>query len=284
MGEDKHMVANTGYEITNSITVGGREMVIAVNDRAADGNFYMYAEYTQNGFIGQYENVAYSAEYLAILRTFTEGIERQAVALETEFSRTAFQAEIITADQCHPHDYGQDLNGQVIAIKSSALSPEYRRGDVQLVYVTGGNGANGNARGRVVFCRHLSNGEQVRFERHDVLGIVKDIPSWAQKQLAVLRIEREPQEPQSEEKVGGYTIIKTMTVGKTRFVLGENPGAPAPFVTWQQQEGSGRGYDLGHYFTDYDKADADLTNRADDARENITLNKGFRPKNRDDAR
>jgi len=281
--ENPRIIADTGYEVTNAIRIGGREIITAVNQDASDGNIYMVAEYVERGIFSEYSNVIYNADYLSTMRQFAQGIERQIDAVETELANTNQQAEPITADQCHPHDYSQNLVNQVITIKASSLLPEYSRGDVQLVYVTGGNGAQGGARGTAVFCTHLSNGEDTRFERYDVQGIIKEIPAWAQERLAAIQAERAPKDAPASEVVSGYTIIKRIDIGDKHFVLGENTEAPSSYVTWQGMKGR-KGYDLGHYFTDRDRAERDLQKRANGERMNTVHGGGRKPKNSDDAR
>ena len=52
---------------------------------------------------------------------------------------------------------------------------------------------------------------------------------------------------------------------KCGFVLGENPKAPNPYVTWQFNEQDGhRDYFWGHYHNEPDMAERDLHNRAED--------------------
>ena len=36
----------------------------------------------------------------------------------------------------------------------------------------------------------------------------------------------------------GYTILQTEKIGKLEIVLGENPKAPAPYVTWMCRNGT----------------------------------------------
>ena len=65
----------------------------------------------------------------------------------------------------------------------------------------------------------------------------------------------------------GYEIKKVVLhENHTGFALGECPGAPAPFVTWQFNENAKgkRDYYWGHYFADYDAAARDLKDRVDD--------------------
>jgi hypothetical protein len=80
------------------------------------------------------------------------------------------------------------------------LHPEYRRGEVQIVLVSGGNGARANAHGRAVFCYHLNDGKQTRFERHDIQGEVKPeyIPKWAKDKAVEIQAEKTP--PQNRGK------------------------------------------------------------------------------------
>jgi hypothetical protein len=220
------------------------------------------------------------------LEEFIGAVDQEIVALRGEFDKADYQSKPITADKCHPHDYGQNLVGKVVAIKPEALRPEYRRGDVQLVLVDGGFGANGNARGSAVFCYHLNDGKHTRFERHDILGEIKELPDWAKERLAATEAEREakqnPPQADAPEVVAGYTILERVGVGDKTFVLGHNPGNPsAPYVTWQSVNGR-EGYDIGHYLTTREKAIRDLRARADKERYNQGSDRAKR--SRDDAR
>lgn len=52
---------------------------------------------------------------------------------------------------------------------------------------------------------------------------------------------------------------------KCGFVLGENPKAPNPYVTWQFNEQDGhRDFFWGHYHNEPDMAERDFHNRAED--------------------
>ena len=226
----------------------------------------------------------YSPSYLCIMEEFSGSLERQITAVRSELVN--YDPLSITADQCFPHDYGQDLTGKVVAIKAEALRPEYRRGYVQMVLVDGGFGAKANSRGSAVFCYHLNDGKHTRFERRDILGEIKKLPDWAKERLAVIRAEREAEKQPTLsplEVVAGYEITEREHVGKMQFVLGENPNAVSPFVTWQHREGR-TGYDHGHYFDNRDKALADLNARVEKEREYTSSDKARAAKNRNDAR
>jgi hypothetical protein len=286
--KEKRMVADTGYEVVHAIHIGDREILIAENMNDQDGQFYMKAEYSENGIIGQYDRIIYSNSYLTAMEEFAGGLDRQIVSLRAEIFKNNYAPHPITAAMCHPHDYGQNLNGKVVAIKAEVLRREYRREDRQLVWVDGGNGARGNARGTAVFCYRLSDGQHTRFERYDVLGEIKVLPDWAKERLAAIQAEREAtsqasQAPAGQEKVAGYTITERIQVGNKQFVLGENPDAVSPFVTWQHMDGR-TGYDWGHYHQSHDKALADLLSRADKERNSTEPDREHRQKGCDDAR
>mgnify|MGYP000007934671 CR=1 FL=1 len=63
-----------------------------------------------------------------------------------------------------------------------------------------------------------------------------------------------------------YVIRRTILFdNKCGFVLGENPKAPNPYVTWQFNEQDGhRDYFWGHYHNEPGMAERDLHNRAED--------------------
>jgi hypothetical protein len=281
---EKRMLADTGYEVKQAIRIGDKEVVLAENMKEPEGNYYLVANYTENGIIAEYSQCMIGADFLEILREFTVRLNSQIDSVISELGVSNYQSKPITAGQCYPDDYSQSIDGKVMAIKAGVFRPEYRRGDRQLVLVDGGFGAMGYARGSAVYCYHLCNGEHTRFERHDILGEIKVLPDWAKERLSVIQAEQDiktQQDRTSPEKIAGYTITERIQVGKKQFVLGENPDAVSPFVTWQHMEGR-IGYDLGHYFADRSKALADLHARANRERTGIAPDRVRR--SRDDAR
>ena len=75
----------------------------------------------------------------------------------------------------------ENILNKVVIVDPKILRPEYQRSSHQLVYVTGGNGAYANARGRKVFTKNLLNGQDNTFYRQDILGVVdmEKLPNWA---------------------------------------------------------------------------------------------------------
>jgi hypothetical protein len=61
------------------------------------------------------------------------------------------------------------------------------------------------------------------------------------------------------ETNAGYRIVDSICFGDKRIVLGHNPQAPAPFVTWLAK--GMESYDWGHYFSSEVHAKLDLLER-----------------------
>ena len=258
---EKRMVADTGYEVKQSMRIGGKEILLAENMDVADGQFYLVCSYVENGIIAEYSQGATSDDYLEIVQEYTERINKEVEVVRAEQDAIKLPTDLFSAEHCHPHDYGEDISGKVVAIRADVFSPEYRRGDYQLVWVTGGNGAHANARGSAVFCNHLNSGEHTRFERREVQGVVKELPGWAQERLASLRADLE-KPTEEKEFAGRYEITESIEAGQKVFALGHSPKAPQPYGTWEGHAGRKGNFNYGHYFSDYAEAKADLQERA----------------------
>lgn len=96
---------------------------------------------------------------------------------------------LLTQDDCQQVGYDMSISGKVIVLKSSTLSEEYREAKHQLYFCTGGFGSNPNPSGRSVFVVSLADGEHVRWNRSDILGIAKPeiLSDHARLQLSQIR-------------------------------------------------------------------------------------------------
>jgi hypothetical protein len=275
---EKRMIADTGYEVRQAFHINGNEILLAENHEAIDGQTYLVCIYTYHGIIGEYSKAMADSDYLKAVREFTERISTEVAVVRAEVEARGLPTELFTANDCHPHDYGESIEDKVIAIKPSVFSPEHRRGDNQLVYVTGGNGAVANPSGHAVYCYHLNTGNHTRLERYEVLGVIKELPYWAKESLE--RILSEMDKPAEEkEYAGNYEIIEHIAVGQKMFVLGHYEKAPNPYGTWQGYKDSKGDFDWGHYFDTYKSAKTDMRERA--AKEQTRLD---RPKRDDKGR
>jgi hypothetical protein len=72
---------------------------------------------------------------------------------------------------------------------------------------------------------------------------------------------------ESVRQNAGYMILQTEKIGKLEIVLGENPNAPAPYVTWMCRNGTD--YFWGHYFSSLLSASRDYMKRINEERSDL---------------
>jgi hypothetical protein len=258
---EKRMIEGTGYTVKETFWINGKELLLAENLSAEDGMMYMVCQYIDYGFIAEYSQAVKCDDYLEALQDFSERIGTETAAIKAERDALNLPATLFTAADCYPHSYSESIAGKVVAIKPEVFSPEFRRGDVQLVYAVHGFGVNADSRGSAIFCHHLNDGKHARFERHEVLGVVKELPDWAIESLA--RIQSEMDKPLSEkEYAGNYEITERIEVGSKVIALGYCEKAADPYGTWLGRKSSRNNFDFGHYFGDYEAAKTDLHDRA----------------------
>ncbi len=161
---EKRMISDTGYEITSAFRIGGKEILLGENMSAEDGQHYLVCQYREFGIFSEYSRGEASGDYLEVLREYTARMNEEISALQAERDALNLPGELFTSQHCLPHSRGDNIDGKLIVIKAEVFSPEYRRGDNQLVYVVGGAGAQANSRGNAVFCYHLNNSTHTRFD------------------------------------------------------------------------------------------------------------------------
>lgn len=189
---EKRMAEN--YEITHAICIGDREVVMGVDK--TDPMPYLCAFFSMKGLCGSYKECMVSDDYLEIVRMFAERVKEQCERVWEEQARITVPMDVVTEDMCLPLNSGTELLGKVAAIREDVLRPEYRAAPYQLVYVTSGNGALGNARGNACFCTSLYDGKRSRWERDDIQGEVRPecLPDWAKEQTEKIRKNRQERE------------------------------------------------------------------------------------------
>jgi len=239
------------------------EILLGENMAAEDGNFYLVCNHNSNPLFSEYLDGVVGNDYIEAVETFTGRVNDAAKSLREK--QLDLPTTLVTAEQCFTLRPDACIEGKIVAIKASALHPEYRQEQHQLVLATGGFGANGNSRGRAVYCTHLNTGEETRYNRENILGVIKKMPEWAREHFEQIQDAKMPE----REHVGSYRIIEKVEVGQTVFALGHNPIAVQPFGTWKGHKSS-KGYDWGHYFDTLDAAKTDLCKRADNRRDSIS--------------
>jgi len=185
---EKRMVAE--YEVFQAIHLGDKEIVMAEKPDAAPEARYLCAFCEANELFVSYTEV-YTGEYLEIMQLFHKRLGLQIEQLKEERGEVTVSMTEITKEQCMPDQWSDCIEGKVVVIRATSLRREYRSADRQLVYVTGGFGAQANARGSAVFCTNLYSGKESRWERRDVQGQIRPdcLPDWARIRLTEIQKE-----------------------------------------------------------------------------------------------
>ncbi len=99
----------------------------------------------------------------------------------------------IDISDCVPGGMNADIKGKVVAIRLDSLRPEYHASRHQIILATSGFGCAPDARGRAVFGVNLHSSVHERWNRPDILGVVKEsvLPEWAREKLAALQTTAE---------------------------------------------------------------------------------------------
>lgn len=186
MNDDKRMAGD--YEIIHAIHIGDQEIVVGEYPSAVAGQMYMCAFCEQNEIFARYDEVLCSDDFPEIISIFGQRVADQAEKTRIELNGPKIQGITnapITVAGCTPISSNDDLNGKVVVIRPDILRREYRRATNQVMLCDGGFGASPNSRGSACYCVNLYTGKTTRFERRDILGILKadQIPKWAQHGL-----------------------------------------------------------------------------------------------------
>ena len=83
----------------------------------------------------------------------------------------------------------QDYTGKVLILRPDRLKDECWSAQNQLWYGEGGFGCSPTSSGRAVYATCLGDGEKVRWNRTDFMGVLdgQHLPDWAAEKLAELR-------------------------------------------------------------------------------------------------
>lgn len=82
------------------------------------------------------------------------------------------------------------------------------------------------------------------------------IQSIGQQRINVMKFYHEENQ--------GYQIIADYAINKAAYVIGYNPKAPSPYAVWRTNANRSKGYDIGHYFDNFDEAFSDFKERIQD--------------------
>ena len=202
MNDEKRMAGE--YEIIQSLHIGDKEVVIGENQAAANGEKYMCAFCQRDELFALYDSIMASDDYAEIVELYGQRVTEQAQKTMDELSTPkaeGIENTALTAKDCTPISYDDDINDRIVVIKPEILRREYRVATHQLKLCIGGFGASPHSRGSACFCVDLYSGTHSRYERRDVLGTLKpeQLPEWAKKGLEKYQNERQSKDNGTRE-------------------------------------------------------------------------------------
>lgn len=195
MDEEKRMAGS--YEILHAIYVGDKEVLFG-EDAASTDMRYMVCYCNRNNPLGMedFTDTEGGSDFLEIMTKFSDRVRSQLEAAKAEREKITVPLKPFTLKQCTSVRGDTEIENLVAVIKPESLRPEYRTQDKQLVLVTGGFGAHGNARGRAVYTTNLYSGKNSRWNREDILGTLtpEQMPAWAKDKLTQIAARQKHQE------------------------------------------------------------------------------------------
>jgi hypothetical protein len=187
--DDRRVIG--GYTELFAVSLDGAEQIVAENLEAKPA-YRLYTCRRDNAWGVEEYSVAFeNGDYLKVMREFVRrlGVSLDGLELDRVYRGNPLADAPILPEDCVPGGMDEDLTGKVIAVRREHLRPEYRAESHQLHLAAGGFGCSPTASGRAVYCANLYSGEQERFSRESVLGVVAEdnLPQWAREKLAGLR-------------------------------------------------------------------------------------------------
>ena len=201
MIEEKRMAGT--YEVKHAIYVGEKEILFAVDDRIIHCP-YMVCNCTWDNPLGVccFSEAAGSADYLEMMAEFISRVTSQLEIVKAERDKITVPLQPFKLEHCTPANYRESIENEVVVIRAECLCPEYHTGDKQLVLATGGFGTYANARGRAVYTVNLYSGKEGRWDREDILGVIKPeyMPGWTNERLKEIEAERKVKQKRQEQE------------------------------------------------------------------------------------
>ena len=179
------------YEVLQSLSLGTNEVIFAEDISKEFPYLVCYCSYDNPLNVEHFFEAIAGDDYVEMMVEYLDRAKKQLEIIKSERKSIDMPYSVVKADDCLPNDYKESIVGKVVAIKPSALKPEYRYAEKQIVLVVGGFGAEANARGRAVYTKNVYTGKESRWNREDILGEMKNLPEWAKLKLNELSPEKQ---------------------------------------------------------------------------------------------
>ena len=195
MAEEKRKIQN--YEVKNTIHIGGKEVILAEDLTSEAPYMVCNCQWDNPLGIDVYDKAVFGTDYLEAITEFLGRVSAEVQHVQGQRTERGISNEPLTASDCIPGSTGASYSNQLVVIRPECMIASARTADEQLFFATGGFGCNPEARGQAVYCKNLFSGKTVRWERHDVAGIIlpERIPAWAHQRLQEMGIAQEKPVP-----------------------------------------------------------------------------------------
>ena len=183
MNQNEKRTADS-YEIESALMINGKEIVFGADEKAELRYMVGFCSLDPIFGIEHYHNCIATDSYAEAMKEFGERVRTEA---EKSFSiqqeRGVF--ETLSYDDCIPGSEHEHYAGKLIVIRSEILQRDKQTADYQLCRAESGFGCTESARGRAVYVRAVYDNREMRYNREDILGVIKPecIPNWAKERL-----------------------------------------------------------------------------------------------------
>lgn len=200
MSDEKRFAGD--YEITHSIYIGDKELIMGENLKASDGNFYLVADCERNELFNRYDNCLVSNDFMEIAEIFSKRLSENIQQIKEEHNKITVPNEMLSWDKCIPmHECG-DIADKVVVVDPAVLRSEHRNATKQIYIARSGNGVRADSLGSAVYCDNLYNGKHTRYERYDFIGVMKpeEYPDWVKEKLSELQQKQRAKKDKEVER------------------------------------------------------------------------------------
>lgn len=190
MEQEKRMFGD--YTELTSFRIGKYEIGLFENQDAPKDEVFLCGFIESNGIMERLIDGMVSDSFADIATVYGERIAEKAEEVQKELEhiqKNVGDDSELTAKDCMPTSYDDDLEGKIIVLRGNILRPEYKRASNQLMLCTGGSGSRPNPYGRTCYAVHLYDAKQTVCYRQDILGVMPEekLPEWAMKGLEAIR-------------------------------------------------------------------------------------------------
>lgn len=174
-----------GFEILSAFDIGYKTIVLAKNKYASLKEKYLCGILTNNGVYEIITDCLISDNYAELASVMGERIMNES----EKVLRKLEEIQIVTGDnleitECDRFE-NEAIEKKVLVLDGDKLPPEYRCAAYQLMYCTGGFGAQRNPRGRTCFVKRIYDDQEMSWIRSDFIGYMPEekLPKWAKEKI-----------------------------------------------------------------------------------------------------